>query len=211
MTLQNLVDDIMLELRNSNIAESEKLSKHQIILWINAYRAMLIKQRLDKKEPLHDLFQQTLRMHLDKIEETPGHIEYVGDIELHTLINGRTYNGLISVKDAYGNIIQLGTETKMKYQKYRKYTCKDYIAYKKDNYVYVEGDANTLEYVDVAIVAENPTDLKNCYDPLKDDYPIPMSMWPTIKDLIFKHELGIMLQVPSDQSNNTKDNTQSDN
>ena len=56
MTLNNLIDDVILEARNNNIAESEKLSRHQIELWIRSYRAMLIKQKLDKKEPLDDMF-----------------------------------------------------------------------------------------------------------------------------------------------------------
>lgn len=208
MTLQNMIDDILLEARNNNIAESEKLSKHQIALWIKSYRAMLIKQKLDKKEKLDDMFTQTIRMHVDKVEEDPGHIEYVGDQELPTLLNTKWFTGLINVKDAYGNIIQLGDETKMKFQKYRKYTCKDYIAYKKGNRVYVEGDANTLEYIDVQVLAEDPTESKLCYDPSKDEYPLPVYMWPTIKDMIFSKDVYTMFQQQSDVTNDTQDDTQ---
>lgn len=208
MTLNNLIDDVMLEARNNNIAESEKLSRRQVELWIKSYRAMLIKQKLDKNEPLDDMFTQTIRMHVDKIEETPGHIEYVGNIELPTLLNTKWFTGLIQVKDAYGNIIQLGNETKMKFQKYRKYTCKDYIAYKKGNRVYVEGDSNSLEYIDVKVLAEDPTTDKLCYDPDSDEYPIPAYMWPTIKDLIFDHDFYTLSQQPSDTTNNTQDDLQ---
>ena len=208
MTLNQLTDDILLEARNNNIAESEKLSKHQIHLWIKSYRAMLIKQKLDKKEKLDDMFTQTIRMHVDKIENDPGHIEYVGDKELPTLLNTKWFTGLINVKDAYGNIIQVGDETKMKFQKYRKYTCKDYIAYKKGNKVYVEGDANQLEWIDVQILAEDPTEDKMCYDPSKDEYPLPAYMWPTIKDLIFDKDFGTMIRQQSDVSNDSQDNTQ---
>lgn len=208
MTLQELVDDVMLEARNNNIAESEKLSKHQIILWINSYRVMLIKQKLDKHDPIDDMFTQTIRMHIDKIENDPGHIEYIGDKELPKLINTKTNNGIIQVKDAYGNVIQLGTELKMKFQKYRKYTCKEYIAYKKSNRLYVEGDANTLEYIDVKLIAEDPTSLQDCYNIETDDYPLPMHMWHTIKDLIFKSDLGVMFKMVSDNINNSNDNTQ---
>lgn len=208
MTLQNMIDDILLEARNNNIAESEKLSKHQIALWIKSYRAMLIKQKLDKKEKLDDMFTQTIRMHVDKVEEDPGHVEYVGDQELPTLLNTKWFTGLINVKDAYGNIIQLGDETKMKFQKYRKYTCKDYIAYKKGNKVYVEGDANTLEYIDVQVLAEDPTESKLCYDPSKDEYPLPVYMWPTIKDLIFSKDFYTLSIQRSDTTNNTSDDNQ---
>jgi len=42
----------------------------------------------------------------------------------------------------YGNLIQLGSYTKAKLQKYRKATCADYIAWVKGNRIYVEGDSN---------------------------------------------------------------------
>lgn len=208
MTLNQFCDDVLLEARNNNVAESEKLSRRQIELWIKSYRAMLIKQKLDKKEPLDNMFTQTIRMHVDKIENDPGHIEYVGDQELPTLLNTKWFTGLISVKDAYGNIIQVGDETKMKFQKYRKYTCKDYIAYKKGNRVYVEGDANSLEYIDVDVIAEDPTESKLCYDPSKDEYPLPAYMWPTVKDLIFSKDFYTLSIQRSDVTNDTKDDNQ---
>ena len=208
MTLNELCDDVLLEARNNNIAESEKLSKRQIELWIKSYRSMLIKQKLDKKENLDDMFTQTIRMQVNKIENDPGHFEYIGDKELPTLLDTKWFTGLIQVKDAYGNIIQIGSETKMKFQKYRKYTCKDYIAYKKGTKVYVEGDANTLEYIDVKVLAEDPTEDKLCYDPDKDEYPLPSYMWPTIKDLIFSKDFYTLSMQRSDMTNNTNDNTQ---
>jgi hypothetical protein len=54
-------------------------------------------------------------MHLDKIEKDPGHVEYQGDKELPTLLGTKLTTSVITVKDAYGNIIQLGSETKMKF------------------------------------------------------------------------------------------------
>lgn len=208
MTLDQLCDDVLLEARNNHIAESEKLSRHQIELWIKSYRAMLIKQKLDKKEPLDDMFTQTIRMHVDRIECDPGHIEYIGDKELPTLLNTKWFTGLINVKDAYGNLIQIGSETKMKFQKYRKYTCKDYIAYKKGNRIYVEGGLNTLEYIDVKIIAEDPTEDKACYNPSEDEYPLPAYMWPTIKDLIFSKDFYTLSIQRSDMTNDTNDDNQ---
>lgn len=211
MTLDELIDDVLLEARNNNIAESEKLSRHQIELWIKSYRSKLIKQELDKKkegDEIDNMYTQTIRMHVDKIECDPGHYEYIGDKELPTLLETKWLTGVIAVKDAYGNIIQIGSETKMKYQKYRKYTCADYIAYKKGNRIYVEGDSNMLEYIDVLVIAEDPTEDKLCYNPSKDEYPMPAYMWPTIKDLIFDHDFYTMSQQQSDITNNTSDDNQ---
>ncbi len=208
MTLNELCDDVLLEARNNNIGESEKLSRYQIMLWIKTYRAYLLKQKLDKGEQLDQIFYQTIRMHLDKIEEDPGHAEYQGDKELPTLLGTKLTTSVITVKDAYGNIIQLGSETKMKFQRYRKYTCKDYIAYVKGNRIYVEGDANQLEYIDVEIIAEDPTEDKLCYNPDKDEYPLPAYMWGTVKQLIFTKDFLTMRQQVSDTTNDSKDDTQ---
>lgn len=211
MTLDELCDDVLLEARNNNIAESEKLSRYQIQLWIKSYRAMLIKQELDKKKDegdIDDMYTQTIRMHVDKIECDPGHYEYIGDKELPTLLETKWLTGVVSVKDAYGNLIQLGNETKMKYQRYRKYTCKDYIAYKKGNRIYVEGDSNQIEYIDVKVIAEDPTEDQLCYDPSKDEYPLPAYMWPTIKDLIFSKDFYTLSIQRSDMTNDSKDDNQ---
>lgn len=208
MTLNELVYDVLLEARNSNIAESEKLSKRQIELWIKTYRAFLIKQDLDKDRTINPLYTQTIRMHVSKVEEEPNHYEYVGDDELPTLIDFNYRPGVVSVKDAHGNIIQVGSETKMKFQKYRKYTCDDYIAYVKGNKIYVESRNNLIEYIDIEIIAEDPTDAIMCYDPDKDEYPLPGAMWATVKQLIFSRDIPTMVQAISDTTNDSNDDTQ---
>lgn len=208
MTLNELVQDVLLEARNNQITESEKLSRHQIEIWIKSYRAMLIKQDIDKGRTVNPLYTQTIKMHLDKVEEETGHLEYIGDKELPTLIDFNFRPGVVSVKDMFGNLIQIGSETKMKLQRYRKYTCKDYIAYVKGNRIYVEGDANQLEYIEVEIIAEDPTDLKLCYNPETDEYPLPAAMWGTIKDTIFAKDFRTMSMQPSDTTNDSKDDLQ---
>ena len=107
----------------------------------------------------------------------------------------------------YGNIIQIGNYTKAKLQKYRKATCADYIAWVKGDKIYVEGDSNQLEYISVDVIAENPEDLKSCFDP-DDEYPVPGSMIPTIIQMILTNELRTMITMPSDITNNSEDNTQ---
>lgn len=207
MTLNEMIDDILLEARNNNISESEHLSRHQIELWINSYRAFLIKQDIDKGRSINPMYTQTMEMHLDKIEDNPGHFVYKGDKKLPALIDFNFRPGVMSVKDGYGNIIQVGSETKMKLQKYRRHTCKDYIAYVKSDYLYVEGN-DILEYVEVEVIAENPTDLIDCYNPMTDQYPIPAAMFTTIKQLIFSRDIPTMLQTITDKTNDSNDDTQ---
>lgn len=207
-TLNTIIDDILLELRNSNISESEHISRIQIEQWINNYRAMLIKQDIDKGRDVNPMYIQTIKcIHLNRVECIPGHYEYVSDIEIPKLIDFHFKSGLIAVKDMYGNLIQIGSETKMKYQKYRKYTCKDYIAYLRNNKLYVEGGNNQLEWVEADVILENPFDAGECFDP-DQLYPAPAHMIPTIKDLIFSKELNIMPKMPSDETNNSRDDMQ---
>ncbi len=208
MSLSNIVDNILQIARNNNITESEHLSRHQIELWIKYYRAMLIKQAIDKGYDVDEAYVSTIEpIHLDVVQTYPGKHVYVGDRELPVLISFRYRPGVVAVRDMYGNIIQLGSYTKAKLQRYRKATCKDYIAWVRGNKVYVEGDSNQLEYIEVDVIAEDPTEEKACYNP-DSDYPIPASMIPTITQMILEKELKILVTQPSDVTNDSKDDTQ---
>lgn len=207
-TLSNIIDDILLIARNNSISESEHLSRYQIEMWVHQYRALLIKQDIDKGRDINPMYVQTIRcIHLERKECIPGHFVYVSDITLPKLVDFHFRTGLISVKDMYGNLIQLGSESKMKLQKYRKYTCKDYIAYLKDSRIYVEGGNNQLEYIEADVILENPADANECFDP-DEPYPAPAHMIPTIKDLIFRKELNVMPKMPTDTTNNSNDDMQ---
>lgn len=208
MTLNQLIDNILLIARNNNIAESEHLSRVQIEKWIIGYRAMLIKQDIDKDRDINDMYLTTIEpIHLDREETVPGYFTYVGDKELPKLIDFNYRPGVINVRDMFGNIIQIGSRTKAKLQKYRKATCKDYIAWVKNNRIYVDGDSNQLEYISVDVIAEDPTELNACFDP-DNEFPIPSAMIPTITQMILERELRFMITMPSDDTNDAHDDTQ---
>lgn len=208
MTLNQLVDNILLIARNNNIAESEHLSRIQIEKWIIGYRAMLIKQDIDKGRDINELYLTTIEpIHLDREETVPGYFTYVGDKELPKLIDFNYRPGVINVRDMFGNIIQIGSRTKAKLQKYRKATCKDYIAWVKNNRIHVDGDSNQLEYISVDVIAEDPTELNACFDP-DNEFPIPSAMIPTITQMILERELRFMITMPSDDTNDAHDDTQ---
>lgn len=207
MSLNNLIDNILQIARNNTISQSEHLSRIQVEKWIVYYRAMLIKQDIDKNRDINDLYISTIEpIHLDAIQNEFGNVSYVGDKELPKLIDFNFRTGLVAVRDMYGNIIQLGSKTKQKYQKYRKYTCKDYIAWLKNNKIYVEGGKNKLEWISVDVIAENPTEAVLCYDP-DSDFPVPAAMIPVITQMILEKELRIMTAMPSDDINNSNDDT----
>jgi len=47
-SLREIIDDILLLVRNNNISESEDLSRAHIAAWIDHYRRMLWKKHLDE-------------------------------------------------------------------------------------------------------------------------------------------------------------------
>ncbi len=208
MSLNNLIDNILQIVRNNTVSESEHLSRIQIEKWIISYRAMLIKQDIDKNRDVNDMYITTIEpIHLNRVENVPGNFQYVGDKDLPKLIDFNYRTGLISVRDMFGNIIQIGSKTKQKYQKYRKYTCKDYIAWFKNDKIYVEGDSNKLEWISIDVIAEDPTEAAACYN-RDDEFPVPAAMIPVITQMILEKELRIMTSMPSDQINNNSDDTQ---
>lgn len=204
MTLNELIDDILNIARNNNLAESEHLSRTQIEYWIKQYRILLMKREIDRGYDLNYDWVTTIpNIHISKVEDIPGIEQFRADYELPKLIDTHRGTGLLSVKDGFGNLIQLGDETKMKYQKYRRNTCKDYIAYVDNNYLYIQGGNNTLEYITIECILEDPTDIP-CYDP-DTEFPVPMHLIPEIRQMICTRELGLMVSNHSDETNDSRD------
>lgn len=204
-SLNSIIDDILLEVRNSNIAESEHLSRIQIEQWIHAYRAKLIKEDLDKGRDVNPSYVQVFGpIHISKVEESPGHYEYVSDITIPNVLDLHFGTGISVIKDLQDNLIQIGNETKAKLQKYRKYTCNDYIAYIKNKHVYLTGPGY-LEWIQIEGIFEDPTSIGDCFDADNSVYPIPANMIPVVKQLIFANELNVMMQVNTDTTNNSSD------
>jgi len=48
ISLREIVDDILLIVRNNNISESEDFSRGSIIAWVKAYKSKLHKDRMDQ-------------------------------------------------------------------------------------------------------------------------------------------------------------------
>lgn len=202
-SLSTIIDDLLLIVRNSNISESENLSRIQVELWIHQYRALLIKQDIDKGREINPDYVQTFGpLHISKVSNCTGGYNYISDEELPKFIDLHFGSGLVAVKDMDGNLIQVGTETKAKYQTSRKYTCNDHIAYLKNNHLYILGPEH-LEYVKIEGILEDPTQAGDCFDRDDTPYPVPANMIPTIKQMIFERELNIMSQMPSDDTNNS--------
>ncbi len=118
------------------------------------------------------------------------------------------WTSILAVHDESGENIQYMNHIRRHYQYFRKYTFGEMTAYYQDDkHIYVQGlqDQDQLEYIYVLAIYENPEDDADeevIGDPDEDDIQIPTWMVPDIKKLITSNELALMLNRPSDDSNN---------
>ena len=81
-------------------------------------------------------------------------------------------------------------------------------------YVRLYGNDRDMEYVNFRGVFEDPSTVHNyaspgcaseCYNPLTDEYPMPLSMYDFVTTNILQKELNIVMQTNDDELNNAKD------
>lgn len=210
-TLNTLIDDILLLVRNNNISESEDLSRAQIEQWIHHYRAQLIKQDQSKGYEIDPSYMQTLSpLELEKISiNTIDNYDVEDDTLSPNLFYYKTIekvpkpldfhfgDGFISVTDLHDCTIQKMSKNRRHFHWLRR-TGKEYTYYYLPDYIYVQG-LDGLRYIKVVGVFEDPTEAG--LDP-DDKYPMPVDKIGPLKQLIFDNELRFMLSRPSDDKNN---------
>ena len=201
ITLNNLIDDIMLSLRNNNISESENINRKQIELWILQYRSLLLRQEIDKGNNINDLAYQTIMLNLEPDEylqyNTLGVYRLKSTNSIPSVINIGSTIEVSSVFDESGNEIQLMSKGRSNMQSQRKYTSRDYTAYLEGNKLCLNGDI-LLDRVEFRSIFENPADVEGFTS--DDPYPIPYGFIPTLRALILDKEFRI--GRPTDNINN---------
>lgn len=217
-SLKEIIDDILLLVRNNNISESEDLSRAQIALWIRTYKAAIIKDRFDKQKAglLDDDDVVKLIDSLYIREKGPLELEDVQSLSDKPTFLKRTKdaleniydndeNSILAIYDQQGEIIQYMSHTRRHYQYFRKYTFGEMTGYYKDDgHVYIEGtaDKGKLKYIWVEAIFDTIDDDEDSDNMDESDVKIPSWMVPLIKQNIMKYELGLMVEMPSDDSNN---------
>lgn len=224
-SLREIIDDILLLARNSNISESEDFSRSHIAAWVDHYRRKLWKDHMDQlkeQEKAGAALEDLVDGEFILLKETGPHkLKKVpsGDPDRDTFtkvtedtfenIFGNKWTSILAVHDEAGENIQYVNHIRRHYQYWRKYTFGEMTAYYMDDkHIYVQGlqDQDELEYIYVLAIYEVPeddADDEDAEDPDEDDVQIPTWMVPDIKNLIMKNELAFMLQRPSDDDNNS--------
>lgn len=225
ISLKEIIDDILLLIRNNYISESEDLSREQIHLWVRAYKKQMWKEELDRRKTL--LFQNNLDidqlidnefiykietgpMELEELEENTGPENTKRTVQTLKEATGldvidNAESSILAVHDQNGENIQYMNHIRKFYHSYRKYTYGDMTAYYKDDgHIYVQGivDKGQLKYIYVLAMYEDQDNADEGDDVDEDNILIPAWMVPGIKERILKNELPFMLNRPSDDSNN---------
>lgn len=220
-SLREIIDDILLLVRNNNVSESEDFSRSQIAAWVNHYRRMLWKKRLDElkdKAKMFDLLDLVdgeflqLRnigpLELEKVESQDADRDSFTKRTVDEISNvfGNLSSSILAIRDEDGENIQYMNPTRRHYQYFRRYTFGELTGYYDANkHVYIQGlqDCDQLRYIYLTVVCEVPEDDEDADEAeTEDDVQIPTWMVPDIKKLIFQNELAVMLNRPSDDSNN---------
>lgn len=208
-TLNTLIDDMLLIIRNSNIVESENINRLQLKQWITTYRALLIKQDVDKDGDINPEYIQTLDdiyLEVVPLSNESGICKMRSLRKLPRTLDLNNRYGIVSITDNNGNTIQFGDKSKATKQKYRRFTCNDYIAYHDNGYLGIIGPS-LINKVVIDGIWEDPDKVSEFKGDCSNDdypYPIPYDKIPALKDLILSKELGVTIQMPSDIINNSK-------
>jgi hypothetical protein len=219
VTLNTLTTDWMLTIRGSQLSQSEPISKRQLEGWGHKYRALLLKQDLDKgKMPNPDYIQTIQSLELEEVGRDEGSTTattlrtFRTKIQVPNTIDLNFKSGFMYVGTINGQEIMFVAEGRSRWQQYNRYTGMDPIAYLKGGYIYVENDKE-IRYITVRGVFEIPTQVSHLNNPNEiitdvtenSPYPIPIHMLPTLKSMILKGELGIESGSPSDNTTDSND------
>lgn len=210
-SLRSVIDDILLLVRNNNISESEDLSRAQIAAWVLAYKAAIIKARQDAEDKANEDDEDTS---LTEMLETKGPLKLQNEPTLDgtPLFTKRTVDlipelvdkdprNLFSVHDQEGQPIQMMSEERKFFHRFRRYTGCEMTYHYENGYIYLHGltDLNRLRYIWIEGLFSGADDEE--YD--EDAIKIPGWMLPDIKKNILQNELQFMLARISDDDNNS--------
>lgn len=221
-SLPLIIRDIVRIIRGSVETQSETISDRQVEYWIHQYRALLLKQDIDKnKIPNPDYIQEIKGLYLTRVDVTEipnipiGKYVLKSDLSVPKTIDFNYKHGYTYIGTANGREIQFVPQTRSFWQQYKNYTQNDPLVYLKNQHLYVV-NGDIIEYIDVRGVFEIPTEVGRfinpvtgtpSYDVYTEKYPIPTNMLPVLKEMILNKELKIMTTEISDTSNDSSNNT----
>ena len=224
VTLDALIKDLLFIIRGAKVTQSETITDSQLEAWIHQYRAVLIKQDLDKgKMPNPDYIQEIPAVKLVKVDKVgdfsnieSGELVYRTEVQIPKTIDLNYKPGILFVGTLDGLEIDMMPQVRTNWQKYKKYTGTQVVCYLKNQYIYVVGPG-AVSHISIRGIFEIPSEINSMVNPsstmppfMKDSkYPLPVNWIAPLKQMILKTELNILTNSPSDLTNDSDLKTQS--
>jgi hypothetical protein len=205
VTLNTIINDILLASRGAVLSASEPISRKQVEDWIHQYRAVLLKRDMDKgKIPNPDFIQELPFISLQTDFNDSSLLVSVPAIP--KTINFNYKSGFTYIGTTDGDEIQYVPEGRNKWQDYKKYTSNTPIVFLKNKRLYIRNAPADLQYITVKGIFEVPSEAARFINPntqlpyfnADSPYPVPNDLLPALKEMILSKELRIEITSPSD-------------
>jgi len=221
VSIDTIVHDLLYIIRSGKVSQSETISDNQVEAWLHQYRALLIKQDLDKNKVVNPDYVQEIQcaklIVVDKADDSTistGRSLLRTELAIPKTIDLNFRSGFTYIGTLDGKEIDFVPQSRVRWQKEKYYTSKSPLAYLKNRHIYVDND-HVIEWLCIRGIFEQPQEVANFVNPytnlpefgLDSKYPIPINMLPTLKEMILKKELGIMVNAPSDSKNDASSTT----
>ena len=222
MTLNALIYEIKMLLRNNRLSDDDRLDVRQIEAWIVTQRALWIQNRLSKNLKPPDSVVQDLGCVGITTADPAECCDFDTNctvlrtsVEIPRTIEGPMFDGITRV----GPVNKLSTNYLYVDSERSKWVGNGYfnsqaiIATMLNDYIYILSKSPSdyfkyLTFINVRGVFENPRDVsaftrctgEACFSP-DTDYPLPEALWVYMKGQIVESNFGILTSVGSDKEN----------
>ena len=221
-SLNKLVFDILEIVNHNYISDDVSLSKRQIAFWINSQRALLVRQELNKGRTIDPAITQTLSCVPLEVVSASDCCEDNSDCMIL-----RTETKIPKPLSTYGrqgitrvgpvNIMSkpylLVPQAQALYSGKGRFNGSSRYAFYKDGYIYIKLNTLTvsaLKRVSITGIFDAPEDVGNFNDcdgtpcfSWDDEYPMSAWMIDYVKENILKLDISVLKQLPTDRSNDS--------
>tara|TARA_R100000152_G_C6685804_1_gene118584 strand:+ start:19 stop:714 length:696 start_codon:yes stop_codon:yes gene_type:complete len=225
-TIKEIVYDLKNIIRGGMQSDDEIISDRQIEFQIDSLRAQFIRQDINKRRSISDNIKQII--HSLEVKPVSGAIVGLSsDITLMRSVQKvpnaieTSHSDLITAIGPTGILspnFHMIPYNRAAWAGNNRYTKHMTFAFLLDSFVYITGpESELLETIKVEGVWQCPRDIENyirkdglpSYNPETEEYPISISMLDLIKQSMLAQNLQPLIQMPTDLSNNSKSDVQS--
>lgn len=217
-TLSYLLYDIQNLKSAGRQSDDNLLEDKQVVFHIGHYRANLAKQKLDKGEPINPVLIQDLgEVKIKKVDSKECNCDIKGCslYKVESTIPKVLY--LSYVGSVGGKAFEKTTYNDIHYMQFNKYTSKADRWFMIGEDLYVSSPNHNLgKRIKIQGIFEDPQVANSyatcdcvvsetCYEDFEFEYPLPITMWDTVKKMIVDLELRFLSTRSTDNTNNGVD------